>query len=294
MTVAKVLVVGAAGQTGKHILKALLQDKEAKWTVQAAICAQQQEEQKRSLSKFEGLETIPVDWYDRSQLVECMRDVDEVVLVPPSKPDKMLITERCIKAAREARVKFVCLISMYGADEPDFVYGHQFLELEEMAKAEEGFRSFCIVRPQYYVQNLLLLRDLVKKGTLPIPIGRERFAPIDADDVGLAVARILREPAQHVGKVYNLTGPAAMSTEEMAKVLGQARGQSVAPSDDAAVAKAHLKQAIPPSELLGVLELYQVIAAGKLNGTTSDAETLLGKKGTSFETWAKEHIEFFK
>lgn len=294
MTVAKVLVVGAAGQTGKHILKALMQDKEAKWSVQAGIFAQEKEEQERSLSKFEGLETVVLDWSDQEKLVERMRDVEEVVLVPPPNAYKMLIMQHCIKAAQKARVKFVCMVSMYGAEEPDFVFGHQFHELEEMAKAEGGFRSFCIVRPQYYVQNLLLLRDLVKKGTLPIPIGKERFAPIDADDVGLAVAKILKEPSQHAGKVYNLTGPAAMSTAEMAKVLGQVSGQSVTPSDDAAVAKAHLKQAIPPTELLGVLELYQVIAAGKLTETTNDAETLLGEKGTPFETWAKEHVEFFK
>jgi len=186
------------------------------------------------------------------------------------------------------------MISMYGAEEPDFIFGHQFLTLEKMMKQEEGFRSYCIVRPQYYVQNLLLLRDLVKKGTLPIPIGNGRFAPIDADDVGLAVCKILKEPGKYAGKVFNLTGPKALTTAEIAKALGTVIGQEVKASDDAAVAKAHLKQAIPPTELLGVLELYQVIAQGKLNETTGDAEAILGHKGTDFAQWAKDHTEFFK
>jgi uncharacterized protein YbjT (DUF2867 family) len=294
MTVANILVVGAAGQTGKHILKALLGDKSAKWTVRAAIFEQEQEEQEKSLSKFEGLEKVTLNPYNPESLVQAMRDTDELVLIPPPLAEKKLILHNCIKAAHQARTKFVLLVSQYGAEEPEFVFGQQFRDLEEMFKTEAELRSYCILRPQYYVQNLLLLRDLVKKGELPIPIGSGRFAPVDADDVGEATCKILQEPSKHVGKVYSLTGPEAMSTEEIAKKLSKLTGQEVKPLDDPTKAKSHLKQAIPPAELLGVLELYQVIAQGKLNDVSPDAESLLGHKGTSFETWAKEHVDFFK
>lgn len=294
MTVPSVLVLPAAGQTGKHILKALTQDKKTNWTIKAGILAHDREDQERSLQKFEDLEKVTIDVHDQSKLVQLMRDVDEVVLVPPPTADKMMVMKNCIKAAHDARVKFLCFVSMYGVDEPDFVFGQQFKELEGMLKSTEGFRSYCILRPQYYVQNLLLLRDLAKKGTLPIPIGQGRFAPIDADDVGLAVCKILQEPSQHAGKVYNLTGPKAMTVDEMAKTIGHQVGQEIKASDDAALAKAHLKQTIPATELLGILELYQVIAQGKLNETTEDAAKLLGHPGSTFEDWTKEHVEFFK
>ncbi len=294
MTVSNVLVIGAAGQTGKHILKVLVQDKDAKWTVRAGVFSKDREEQEKSLSKFEGLEHVVLDWTNIDQLVQCMRDADEVVLVPPPSNEKFLVMHNLISAAHKARVKFLVMISMYGADDPNFVFGQQFLQLEEMLKSEAEFRSHCIIRPQYYVQNLLLLRDLVRKGQLPIPIGSGRFAPIDADDVGMAVCKILKEPGHHAGKVYNLTGPTALTTEEMAKTLDEIIGQDVKPSDDANTAKAHLKQAIPPAELLGVLELYQLVADGKLNEVSDDTETLLSQKGTTFDKWAKDHVDFFK
>lgn len=294
MTVANVLVVGAAGQTGKHILKALLQEKEAKWAVKACIFSDGREEQEKALSKFEGLDVVTLEAHNVDKLAEAMKEADEIVIVPPATADKFTIMKSCIQASRKAKVGFVLLVSMYGADEPDFLFGQQFKDIEEAIKSEADFKSYCIIRPQFYVQNLLLLKDMVKKGQLPVPIGSGKFAPIDADDMGLAVCKILKEPSKHQGKCYNLTGPVAMSTEEMAKKLSELVGQEVKASDDTATAKAHLKQSIPATELLGVLELYQVIAAGKLNQCTEDAEKLLGTKWTTFEQWAKEHVDFFK
>lgn len=294
MTTAKVLVVGAAGQTGKHILKALIEDKEAKWTPLAGIFAQDKEEQERSLSKFENVTRVVMDWHNEEQMVQNLRDVDEVVLVLPPTADKKAVMQACIRAIHAARVKFTVMISMYGVDERDFVFGQMYHEVEASLKSEAEFRAHCIVRPQYYVQNVLLLRDMIKKGQLPFPIGGGRFAPIDADDVGQAVCTILKNPIQHSGKVYNLTGPAALTSEEMAKTFSELTGQEVKVNDSTSIAKAHLKQAIPSAELLGVLELYQVIADGKLGETSPDLEHLLGRRGCSLEQWAKVHVEFFK
>jgi len=103
MTQAKVLIVGAAGQTGKHILKALIQEKDTKWSIQAGIFTEEGEEQERSLQKFEGLEKVRLDWHNLEQLATHMRDVDELILIPPPKAEKIAVMMACIQAAHKAR-----------------------------------------------------------------------------------------------------------------------------------------------------------------------------------------------
>ena len=50
-------------------------------------------------------------------------------------------------------------------------------------------------------------------------MGPNRFPLVDARDVGAAAAMVLRDPAAHPGKAYALTGPVAVSYEELAKTL---------------------------------------------------------------------------
>lgn len=295
MTVAQVLVVGAAGVTGQHIIKAVKASKDTKWEVRAGILAHEhKEEQERALGKFE-IATVPIDCtHNVDACAEAMKDVEELVVIPPPGLMEKAGQVKCLlEAAKKAKVKFVLLVSMYGVDEPDFIFGQTYRQFEECMGAAD-FPAHCIVRPQYYVQNLLLLRDRVRKGDLPFPIGSGKFAPIDADDVGEAVCAILKNPSAHAGKVYNLTGPKAMTAEDIAQVFSKVTGKTIKATDDATTAKAHLKQSISPSELLGILELYQVVASGKLCEVSKDAESLLGHPGTSLEQWAKEHEEMFK
>lgn len=293
MTVANFLIVGGAGVTGKHILKSMKASKETKWDIKAAVLvSENREEQERAFSKLE-VTTVPLDPSNIDGCIQVMKDVDELVIIPPPSMDKLECVKHCLKSAEKAKVKFVVLVSMYGVDEPDFLFGEAYRQLEECMK-DPNYPAHCIVRPQYYVQNLLLLRDQVRKGELPFPIGKGKFAPIDADDVGDVVCKILKEPSAHAGKIYNLTGPDSMTSDQIAKVFSKVIGTEVKPTDDAVTAKSHLKQSIPSHELLGVLELYQVIASGKLSESTKDAEHLLGHPGTSMEQWAKEHVEMFK
>ena len=58
-------------------------------------------------------------------------------------------------------------------------------------------------------------------------MGRDRFPLVDTRDVGGAAARVLSDPAAHAGKEYALTGPVAVSYEEVAKALTAIVGRAV-------------------------------------------------------------------
>jgi uncharacterized protein YbjT (DUF2867 family) len=69
------------------------------------------------------------------------------------------------------------------------------------------------VRPTVFLQPPFFLawaaESIARDGTIPLPFGPGRTSPVDARHVAEVVAAILASPAAHVGKVYQLTGPAS-------------------------------------------------------------------------------------
>ncbi|MEU0626427.1 NAD(P)H-binding protein [Streptomyces sp. NPDC005989] len=85
------------------------------------------------------------------------------------------------------------------------------------------------VRPTVFMENPLFrvgFSSVAKYGTIRLPFGRAKTSPVAAGDVAAVVEEILADPAPHIGRTYELTGPrsedvAAMAAEASA-VLGRA------------------------------------------------------------------------
>lgn len=87
------------------------------------------------------------------------------------------------------------------------------------------------IRPTSFLDNplftVLAARSHRENGTIALPFGRGRTSPVAAEDVARVVATVLRDPAPHVGRVYELTGPRAVDTTEMAEEFSRTLGREV-------------------------------------------------------------------
>src|SRR5262245_20986014 len=76
------------------------------------------------------------------------------------------------------------------------------------------------VRPTIFLQNFFFLdwaaESIKRDGTVRLPFGSGRTSPVDTLDVAEVVAAILANPAPHVGKVYELTGPRSQDARGLA------------------------------------------------------------------------------
>src|SRR5699024_1155345 len=66
-----------------------------------------------------------------------------------------------------------------------------------------------------------------QKGELVAPMGTQALPLVDARDVGAAAAAIAAAPAAHHGKTWLLTGPEAITYEQVAATLDAALGRPV-------------------------------------------------------------------
>src|SRR4051794_35783983 len=103
----------------------------------------------------------------------------------------------------------------------------KFLTIENLAK-EANFEHLVILRANFYVQNLLLYKDQMKNGSIPLPINDGKFAPADLLDVGEAAAILSSNPKklkECSGKLLTITGPTALSGGDIAKHFTKALGR---------------------------------------------------------------------
>jgi len=77
------------------------------------------------------------------------------------------------------------------------------------------------IRPTVFLDNpfftVMAARSIRENGQLALPFGTGRTSPVAAADVADVVATVLRAPQDHLGAVYELTGPAALNINELAE-----------------------------------------------------------------------------
>ena len=170
----KIFVTGASGQTGIHVLKHLARQVDH-FDVCAGIYAekQQQEAEKCVKACCANANICPIDADDVEALTEAFKDVDDLFIVPTATDFKVSHARNYIRAAKLANVKFVLLLSMTGAEDRNYLFADQFSDIEETLK-RSGIENYCVLRSNFYMQNLLLYKDQLKQGALPLPIHKFR------------------------------------------------------------------------------------------------------------------------
>ena len=288
----KIFITGASGQTGIHVLKHLSTKAGDRFEICAGVYSEKQGEVESCVKECcANAKICPIDADDVESLTQAFRDVDDLFIVPTATDYKVSHARNYIRAAKLANVKFVLLLSMTGAEDRNYLFADQFSDIEETLK-RSGIENYCVLRSNFYMQNLLLYKDQLKQGALPLPIHNGSFNPIDVDDIGKAAQVILSDCSKHKGKWYNLTGPRAMSGQEMAdacsKVLGtQIKWQDIPRAEARSILR---KMQVPQSEAQGLLEFYDLVQKQQLKDQeNNDYKNITGEEPTSLNEFLARH-----
>jgi NAD(P)H dehydrogenase (quinone) len=83
------------------------------------------------------------------------------------------------------------------------------------------------LRPTLFAEWALYWTDLIKAGTLRLPFGTGKHAPIAAEDLARVITKILLASDEHKGKVYGLYGEKEYTFAEIAAEIGKVIGKPV-------------------------------------------------------------------
>ena len=173
---------------------------------------------------LDGVRPTAFSWDDPSGWPAATDGVDAVYVVRPDRADAPELVGALLD--RTPARAHVVLLSEQAADA---VGPGGWAPRTERAVRDSG-RSWTILRPSWFMQVLTdprYYRDpLVDAGELPFASGGAGLAWIDARDIAAVADRALLEGG-HAGRVYELSGPEALSLPRTAELLAGATGRPI-------------------------------------------------------------------
>lgn len=216
-----ILVTGAAGKTGRAIIRALITKGQA---VRALVHHPDQEVLVKDLG---AREAIVGDMRTQTIMDKAALGAQAVYHICPNvSPYEIPIGRAAIAAAREASVERFVYHSVLHPHTEAMPHHWQKLRVEEQI-FESGL-SYTILQPAAYMQNVLAQwEQILREGVYQVPYAVEtRLGMVDLEDVAAAAAVVLTEPG-HSGATYELAGREALSQREVAAILSQQLGRKV-------------------------------------------------------------------
>lgn len=262
-----ILVTGATGKTGKRITELLRAQGHAV----------------RAVSRSTD---IRFDWQDADTWPAALEGVNAIYVVTASlyDPDTLNQLREFGKLAIQNGATRAVMASVPDDGSKEF----QTVRNAEKALAESGL-GLTVLRFRWFMQTFTedFLRDYVVTGELRLPAGDGGEAFIDADDIAAVAAAILIDD-RHVDADYELTGPRALTFNDVANELSVATGRTITYTAVSPEDYTHeQEQRGEPKEGVELLtELFATMAAGDLMTTTTHVRDVLGRSPQDFRDFA--------
>ena len=155
------------------------------------------------------------------------------------------------------------------------------------------------VRPTVFLENplfaMLAARSIRDTGEISLPFGTGRTSPIAASDVAEVVTAVLCAPQDHIGAVYELTGPATLDIDEIAEQYSQALGRpvtAVSPSYDEFLQQLD-KVGLPAHVQQHIATMAKLHREDRYNRATRDFEDITGHPAQTVRQYVEQHRGLF-
>ena len=278
----KILVTGATGKLGFELVRLLLDGG-------AEVKAGTRQPERCADAFHDNVEVVHLDYDVTESWDAAVQWADRVFLVPPPfDPDADARLVPFLDWAVQSGTRHVVLVSAMGAEARD----NLSLNRIERRLAGTGV-AWTTLRPNIYMQNFargFVAKSIRADGVIRLSAGQGRVSFVDVRDVAAIAARVLSRD-DDFDKAYTLTGPAALSHDDVAAAIAKVAGKAVRYEsiDDASMRAQLVASEWPGAQADTFVALLRAIRENERENVTGDAERLLGRKPTSFDQFARDH-----
>jgi uncharacterized protein YbjT (DUF2867 family) len=280
-----VLVVGATGNVGAATVRAL---------VERGIPVRCGVTEPARAPTFPGAETVELDLFRPATFGPAVDGAGGLFLLRPPPVSRVGPTLNALTdVALVAGVEHVVFSSVAGAD-TNAVVPHHRVETHLVERAP----SWTILRPGFFAQNLAdaYRRDIVDDDRIYLPAGTGRVAFIDTRDIGDVAGAVFADPGPHRGRGYTLTGPRAVTFDEVARLLSDTLGRTITyrPAGVLGYAR-HLRRAnLPVAQVAVQTVLHTGLRRGDAEAVDPTLPGLLGRPARTIEQYVREHAPIWQ
>jgi NAD(P)H dehydrogenase (quinone) len=232
-----------------------------------------------------GLDVRAATYADRAAATAALEGVEVLFMVSAAESGQRRLEHRTfIEAAAGAGVQHVVYTSFEGAAaDATFTLGRDHHDTE--AALHESGMAWTVLRDNFYLDVLPLFAG--DDGALRGPAARGRVAAVARADVADVAAAVLRDPGTHAGATYTLTGPEALTLDEVAQRAGAVLGRELRYEPETVdEAWAARRAAYPDAadwQLDAWVSTYVAIADGSCATVSDDVRRLAGHPPRTLE-----------
>lgn len=283
-----ILIVGTTGNIGRELTKQLLAQKVP---FRAMVRSTKGLE---AFSQIEGVELVIGDLNDAKTVADALKGIERAFLLTNSSEQAQTQQLTFVEEASRAGVKQIVKLSQWAADVNSpvrFLRYHAIVE----NKIEELGIAHTFLRPNLFMQGLLSFQQtIVNQGKFFAAVGDAKISIVDVRDIAAVAAAALTEDG-HAGKTYNITGPEALSHQEMAEKLSTVLNRQIQFVDISPESMGETLASIgfPNWQADGLIEDYAHYHRGEASTVTTDIKDVTGKPPHSFEEFARDYAPAF-
>lgn len=283
-----ILISGATGNVGGELVKVLAQ-RGVRFRAMVRERARA-----AALSSLPGAEVVGGDFDDGEALARALDGIERAFLLTGSSERAEAQQRAFVEAARRAGVRHIVKLSQWAADPASPVRFLRYHAAVEAAIRDAGM-AYTFLRPNLFMQGLLGFRaSIAAKGQFFAAAEDAKISAVDVRDIAESAAAALVEQGRE-GKVYDLTGPAALTHAEMAAQLASALGRPITfvNVSEEAMRGALLGAGFPAWQAEGLIEDYAHYRRGEAAAVASGVNDATGRAPRAFAAFARDYAPAF-
>lgn len=284
-----ILITGATGSVGSELAKQLA---EKQIPFRALVRSLDQAE---ALKQLKGAELVKGDFKDELSILKALKGIEQVFLLSNSSEDAESLQSHFVDAAVKSNVKHLLKLSQFAANLNSPV---RFLRYH--AAVEEKIKrtglEYTFLRPNLFMQGLLGFADAIKyQQKFFATAGEAKISLVDVRDIAaVAVERLITSKQDN--KIYDITGPEAISHDEVAEILSKVLHKEIKyinVSDEEMLA-ALLQFGFPEWQAAGLIEDYAHYARGEAAVISHAVQDVTSKSPRKFIDFVEDYKTLFE
>jgi uncharacterized protein YbjT (DUF2867 family) len=283
-----ILVFGGRSKIGSALLESLVANE------QHARALLREGESSEGIPS--AVEVVSGDLADPASLARGTAGAEKVFLLSSPHRDAFTWHRNAIDAARDAGVGLLVRSSILGAGQESSA---QFINMHTRSDRylEQSGLDYVILRPNLFLQNIpeSTIPSIGEDGDFYVNAGDARISMVDTRDVAEVAAVVLTQPG-HAGAHYNVTGPEAISYDDVAAELSRALGRKVTYVDapDDAMRRTLLGMGVDEWLVGALVGLYQDYRRSGTDGyaaqVSNTVDTLTGRPARALDELLREFV----
>ena len=283
-----ICITGAGGTVGREVVKQL---KLAKVPSRAAYFSKEKVE----AALAEGIDAVIIDYNQPETLRTAFQGCDKLFLLGPNALNQTQLELNAVEAAKAVGVQRIVKQSVMGAEDEAFSLALLHRPVEKAI--ESSGMAWTFLRASSFMQNVVtFMSETIRAESAFYSASVEaKITHVDVRDIAAVAVKALTEPT-HAGQAYTLTGPEALTYDDLAQELSAVLGRSIShislPPED--LKHGMLAEGMPEAIADRMLDLERYYREDQASRITKDIQQVTGYEPRRFAQYIRDYASLLQ